>query len=55
MFGRMMNDTMAYIHFGITFLGSYLIFWPMHFLGLSGIPRRYYHLMSLLLLHTVQL
>ncbi len=42
MFGRMMNDTMAYIHFAITFIGAYLIFWPMHFLGLAGVPRRYY-------------
>jgi cytochrome c oxidase subunit 1 len=43
MFGRMMNNTMAYIHFFITFIGSYLIFWPMHFHGLSWCPRRYYH------------
>ncbi|MFN8295337.1 MAG: cbb3-type cytochrome c oxidase subunit I [Chitinophagales bacterium] len=42
MFGRMMNETMAYIHFAITFIGSYLIFWPMHFIGLAGVPRRYY-------------
>lgn len=35
MYGRMMNDTLAYIHFGITFIGAYLIFWPMHFIGLS--------------------
>jgi len=43
MFGRHMNSTLAYIHFVITFVGSYLIFWPMHFMGLAGIPRRYYH------------
>jgi cytochrome c oxidase subunit 1 len=42
MFGRMMNETMAYIHFAITFIGAYLIFWPMHFIGLAGVPRRYY-------------
>lgn len=42
MFGRMMNDTLGYIHFAITFVGAYVIFWPMHFLGLSGVPRRYY-------------
>ncbi|MBK9328586.1 MAG: cbb3-type cytochrome c oxidase subunit I [Sphingobacteriales bacterium] len=42
MFGRMMNETLAYIHFAITFIGSYLIFWPMHFIGLAGVPRRYY-------------
>ena len=42
MFGRMMNETLAYIHFAVTFVGAYLIFWPMHFLGLAGVPRRYY-------------
>ncbi len=42
MFGRMMNTNLAYIHFAITFVGSYLIFWPMHFQGLAGVPRRYY-------------
>lgn len=42
MFGRFMNETMAYIHFFITFITSYLIFWPMHYLGMSGVPRRYY-------------
>lgn len=42
MYGRMMNETLAYIHFAITFIGAYLIFWPMHFLGLAGVPRRYY-------------
>ncbi len=42
MFGRMMNDTMGYIHFAVTFIGAYLIFWPMHFIGLAGVPRRYY-------------
>ncbi len=42
MFGRMMNETLGYIHFTITFIGAYLIFWPMHFLGMAGVPRRYY-------------
>ena len=41
MFGRKMNHTMAYIHFWITLIGAYLIFWPMHYEGLSGLPRRY--------------
>ena len=36
-----MNNTMAYIHFWITFAGAYLIFWPMHYEGLAGLPRRY--------------
>lgn len=42
MFGRLMNNTLGYIHFFITFAGSYLIFWPMHYEGLAGMPRRYY-------------
>ena len=38
----MMNNTLAYIHFWITMVGAYLIFWPMHYEGLAGMPRRYY-------------
>jgi cytochrome c oxidase subunit 1 len=41
MFGRYMNNTLGYIHFWVTIIGSYLIFWPMHDQGLAGIPRRY--------------
>lgn len=41
MFGRYMNNTMAYLHFWVTLVGSYLIFWPMHYEGLAGMPRRY--------------
>ena len=41
MYGRFLNNTMAYIHFWVTFVGSYLIFWPMHYQGLAGVPRRY--------------
>ena len=40
MFGRFMNDTMAYIHFWGSLIGGYLVFIPMHFL--TGVPRRYY-------------
>ena len=40
--GRMMNDTMGKIHFWFTFLGSYAIYLPMHYLGFLGVPRRYY-------------
>lgn len=42
MFGRFMNAPLAYIHFFITFIGAYLIFWPMHYEGMAGMPRRYY-------------
>lgn len=41
MYGRYMNNTLAYIHFWITLVGAYLIFWPMHYQGLAGVPRRY--------------
>lgn len=42
MYGRYMNNSLAYIHFWVTLAGAYLIFWPMHYAGLSGMPRRYY-------------
>jgi len=42
MFGRYLNNTLGYIHFWITIIGAYLIFWPMHYEGLAGMPRRYY-------------
>ena len=41
MYGRYLNNTMAYIHFWITLIGAYLIFWHMHYEGLAGMPRRY--------------
>ncbi|MGF1699516.1 cytochrome c oxidase subunit I [Photobacterium makurazakiensis] len=40
--GRMLNQTMGHIHFWITFLGTYAIYFPMHYLGILGMPRRYY-------------
>ncbi len=43
MFGRHMNSTLAYVHFFVTFIGSYLIFWPMHYQGMAGLPRWYYN------------
>src|SRR3954470_10459030 len=41
MFGRYLNNTLGYIHFWVTIAGAYLIFWPMHYEGLAGMPRRY--------------
>jgi cytochrome c oxidase subunit 1 len=40
--GRMLDDTLGKIHFWVTFIGTYAIFYPMHYLGFMGIPRRYY-------------
>jgi cytochrome c oxidase subunit 1 len=42
MFGRMMDEKLGYLHFWVTFIGAYLVFFPMHFMGLDGVPRRYY-------------
>jgi len=41
MFGRYLNNTLGYFHFWTTLVGAYLIFWPMHYEGLAGMPRRY--------------
>jgi cytochrome c oxidase subunit 1 len=42
MFGRMMDAKLGYIHFWITFIGIYCVFFPMHYTGIAGFPRRYY-------------
>ena len=42
MYRRMMNKTMGYFHFWLTFISAYGVFFPMHFTGLAGLPRRYY-------------
>ncbi|MBW7868391.1 MAG: cbb3-type cytochrome c oxidase subunit I [Brumimicrobium sp.] len=42
MYGRMMNTRMGYAHFWITITAGYGVFMPMHFVGLAGVPRRYY-------------
>ena len=39
--GRMLDETLGRFHFWVTFVGAYLIFFPMHYLGLMGVPRRY--------------
>ncbi len=42
MFGRMMNKNLGYVHFWITAICAYGVFFPMHFIGMAGLPRRYY-------------
>jgi len=42
MFGRMMNKNLGYVHFWVTAICAYGVFFPMHFIGLAGLPRRYY-------------
>src|SRR6056300_111093 len=42
--GKMLHDGMGRFHFWMTFVGSYLIYFPMHYLGFIGVPRRYYEM-----------
>src|SRR5690606_7653562 len=42
MFGKMLNTRLGYAHFWLTIVGAYGVFIPMHFIGISGAPRRYY-------------
>jgi cytochrome c oxidase subunit 1 len=42
--GRMYSERLGKIHFWLTFLGTYAIYLPMHYLGILGVPRRYYAL-----------
>ena len=42
MYGKMMNRSLGFAHFWLTIVSAYGVFFPMHFLGLAGLPRRYY-------------
>ncbi len=42
MYGKMMNTKLGYAHFWLTFVAAFGVFFPMHFIGLAGAPRRYY-------------
>jgi len=41
MSGRHLNDFLGHLHFWVFFIGVNMVFFPMHFLGLQGMPRRY--------------
>jgi cytochrome c oxidase subunit 1 len=51
MFGRMMNESLAKWHFWFSFIGTYAIFMPMHYLGMAGMPRRYSQMTEVAYLH----
>jgi cytochrome c oxidase subunit 1 len=40
--GRMLNETLGKLHFWVTFVGAYAIFFPMFLMGILGVPRRYF-------------
>ncbi|NNC62110.1 MAG: cytochrome c oxidase subunit I, partial [Flavobacteriaceae bacterium] len=42
MYKRMMNKNLGYVHFWVTAICAYGVFFPMHFVGMAGVPRRYY-------------
>ncbi len=46
MFGRMMDNRLGFLHFWLTFVGVYLVFFPLHYIGIAGFPRRYYSFTS---------
>jgi cytochrome c oxidase subunit 1 len=51
MFGRMMSESLARWHFWFSFIGTYAIFMPMHYLGMAGMPRRYSQMTEVAYLH----
>ena len=46
MFGRMMDDKLGKLHFWLSFIGIYMVFFPLHYIGIAGFPRRYYSFTS---------
>jgi len=54
MFGRMMSETAGKIHFWMSFIGVYCVFFPMHILGIGGQMRRIYDPMNYVFLQPQQ-
>ena len=42
MYGKMLNTKLGFVHFWLTIVSGYGVFFPMHFVGIAGAPRRYY-------------
>jgi cytochrome c oxidase subunit I len=42
--GRLLSEGLGKLHFWVTFVGAYAIFFPLHYIGLMGVPRRYYEM-----------
>src|SRR5258708_23448307 len=40
----MVNEPLGKFHFWVTFLGAYAIYFPMHYIGLLGVPRRHFEM-----------
>ena len=40
--GKLLNKNLGYVHFWVTAICAYGVFFPMHFVGMAGVPRRYY-------------
>ncbi len=52
MFGRMLNTKLGFAHFWLTIVCGYGVFFPMHFVGMAGAPRRYYEYSAFEFLNT---